>query len=271
MVGDQPPAGTPEQAIDGSPAPRLPNPADDTPPADDQLSPNAERRIQQLVNQLRTKDQEYQQALAEAKKNGESVAQLQQQFEQLQQQHAQMLQANLEHLEPEERMRVMQDARMAQYFEAFEKRMLARIQPQLKQLETSAQRTEMQVLADKYPSFDLQIHGPLIDMFRAKNSACTIEQAYRAIAEPEELVVRQSARAGAVPPVIAPGSQRGEPVRYAPTPNNGESDPDAELRDEAARIKKLRQSTDPNERRDGLRMMDEHLAKRLPNRFAPRQ
>lgn len=263
MIGDQPPAGTPEQAVDGSMSPRLPNPAQQPPrETEEPNSPRAERRIQELVAQLREKDQALQQAVADGHKNGETLQQMQARFTALEQQHQQMLQANLDHLDPETRAAVMQDARMAQRLDEFESRLLAKVQPQLRQLETKAARDEMAELSDVYPAFDYQIHGNLIDMYRGKNPNSTIAQAFRAIAEPEELVTRKLASAVAVPPVLPPGGTSLEGVRFAPKPEP-QSDPKAEMADEMARIKKLRMSLDPNEQKEGLRLADQNLKKRL--------
>lgn len=261
LIGDQPPAGTPEQAVDGSQAPPL-LPGQGQPEPAEPLSPRAERRIKELIDQLREKDQALQQALAEGKKTGETVAQMEARLNALSQEHQQMLQANLDHLDPETRMQVMQDSRLGQRLDEFEKRILGRIQPQLQHLNTVAQQSEMQILANKYPSFDIQIHGPLIDLFRGKNPNCTIEQAFRAIAEPEELVTRQAASAAAVPTVIPPGNASMSSIRFAPAPE-ARSDPAAELVDEAQRFKALRASSDPAKQKEGMNLAHEHLKRRL--------
>lgn len=243
-------------------APRLPNPGQAPQDVEEHNSPRAERRIKELVDELRAKDQALQQALAEGKRHGETLHEMQGRFSSLEQQHQQMLQANLDHLDPETRAAVMQDSRLSQRLDEFEQRILGRIQPQLQQLSTKAARDEMSTLASKYPVFDFQIHGPLIDMFRGKNPHCTIEQAFRAIAEPEELVTRQSASAVAVPPIVAPGNGSMANIRFAPTPES-KSDPEAEMVEEAQRLKKLRSSADPNDQKAGLRLAHEHLKRRL--------
>lgn len=173
-----------------------------------------------------------------------------------------MLQANLDSLDPDTRGQIMMDARIAERFDMLERRILGRIQPQLQQLETADQRREMQALAEVYPAFDIQIHGPLIDMFRGKNPNCTIEQAYRAIAEADELVTRNAARAAAIPPVPPPGNGSLGNVRYAVQPEQT-SDPAAEMRDETARMAKLRASSDPREQKQGLAAVDDLLRRKL--------
>lgn len=261
QIGDQPPAGTPAQALDGSQAPPL-APVGQTPPAEAPDSPRAQRRIQELVEQLRAREAELAKALEDGKRYGETLAQAQQRLTALEQQHQQMLQANLDHLDPETRLQVMQDARMREYMDQFEQRILSKVQPQLNQIQTRTARQEMEKLAEKYPAFDLQVHGHLIDSFRGKNPHCSIEQAFRAVAEPEELVTRQQASAQAVPPVVAPGSSSLAHTRYAPQPEP-QSDPVAEAREEAARMAQLRASSDPREQKEGLRAVDDMLRRRV--------
>jgi len=269
QIGDQPPAGTADQALDGSMAPRLMPGSAPTPPqqATETVSPRAEQRIQELVGQLRQREQELQKAVEDGKRATETATQFQTRLASLEQQHSQMLQANLDHLDPETRMQVMQDARMAQRLDEFEQRIVSRIQPQLRTLETQAARNEMQVLADKYPAFDLQIHGNLIDIYRGKNPNSSIEQAFRAIAEDEELVTRSAARAQAVPPIVPPGSGELAAARYAPSSDRDRpQQPEDELVEESRRIAKLRRSTDPAEQKEGLRLVNDHLKRRLGGR-----
>lgn len=262
IVGDQPAVGTANQAMDGSMAPKLPQaPTPQQTPSEN--SPRAEQRISELVAQLRAKEQELQQAAEASRKYGETAQQLQQRLQDLETQHQSMMQANLDNLDPDTRMQVMQDTRLAQRLNEFEQRILGRIQPQLKNLESQAARNEMQALSDTYPSFDYQIHGPLIDMFRAKNGNCTVEQAFRAIAEPDELVTRAAASAMAVPPIVPPGSGELASARYAPQPVAPAPSPQEELVDESRRIAELRRSLDPKQQKEGMMLLDRHLRRRL--------
>lgn len=229
----------------------------------DEPSPRAQRRIQELVDQLREKDEALQAAVQQSRMFGETLQQTQARLQAIEQQHQQMMQANLESLDPETRMQVLADAKMSEMFDKFEQRILGRIQPQLQQLSTKAVRDEMMSLADRYVAFDYDVHAPLIDRFRQRNPHCTVEQAFRAIAEPEELVTRQSASAVAVPPVVAPGNGSLANVRFAPRQEPQQSNPEAELVDEARRIRKLRESSDPAEQKEGYRLVHEHLKRRL--------
>lgn len=266
-IGDQPPAGTAEQAIDGSMAPRL-DPQGSPPQRQtpETLSPRAEQRIQELVGQLRQKDQELQTAIEMGKKATETASQFQVRLATLEQQHQQMLQQNLDNLDPETRMQVMQDARMSQMFAEFETRLMGKLSPQLQDLNAQSSRALMKELGEKYPAFDYQIHGPLIDMFRGKNPHCSVEQAFRAVAEPEELVTRTAARARAVPPIVPPGNGDLGAVRYAPRPESQPRHQEDELVEEARRVKELRASTDPAKQKEGMKLVDEHLKRRLGGR-----
>jgi hypothetical protein len=266
QVGDQPPAGTQEQAIDGSQAPPLtPAQPPQAQPEQPAASPNAERRIAGLVEDLRRKDQELQQALATSQQQGETLQQMQARLESLTQQHEQLIQSNLDHLDPETRLQVMQDARIQEIAANIENRIVSRLEPQIQNLDQKANHAEMLELSKTYPAFDLQIHGPLIEMFRGKNPACSIEQAYRAIAEDGELVTRAQASAAAVPPVVPPGNGAQAQPRYAPEPEP--SNPEQELVEEAQRFKTLMASQDPNDQRAGMRLADQHLANRLGHRL----
>lgn len=263
QLGDQPPAGTTEQMIDGSQAPPLAR-AEDHPtqePEREQVSDNAARRIRELLAEIKAKEAENQQLLELGRQQGSTLGQLQQKFEMLQRQHEQLIESNLDSLDPETRIQVMQDARIREALDGVEKRILSQLMPHIQSIESKSKQSEMMALSDTYPSFDLQIHGPLIDMFRGKNPHCSIEQAFRAIAEPHELVTRAAASAAAVPPVVPPGNGGARP-RYQPEPQS-QTDPEQELIEEAQRLKALRSSTDPAEQKAGMSLAHEHLKRRL--------
>ncbi len=262
ILGDQPPAGTPEQAIDGSQGPPLTPaaqpPQEQAPPP---LSESANQRIQDLANKLRMKDQELQSAVAQAKAASETQAELQGRLKTVEEQHSQMLQANLDNLDPDTRAAVLQDARMREYFDKFREQLLGEIQPQLSGLQENRMHDELMRLADKYPSFDVQVHGMAIDSVRGKNPHLSIEQAFKVVAEPEELVTRTVAAAVAVPPVVPPGAGGVQP-RYMPEP---ESNPEAEMIQEAAAARDLMRSANPDDHKKGLRAFDQNIAARLGN------
>lgn len=242
-----------------------PDPAPPPPPPQpvaEPISSRAEQRIKELVDQLRTKDQELQQALTMGKQATETAGQFQQRLQTLEQQHQQLLQTNLEHLDPDTRTQVMTDARLAQRMDEFEQRIMGRIQPQLKHLELNANQQELHAVSQKYPGFDYQTHAPLIEQFRASNPRCSIEQAFRAVAEPEELGTRQAARAQAVPPIVPPGNGEFGIARFKPM-RPVEPQPEDQLVEESRRIAELRRSTDPAKQKEGMQLLDAHLRRRL--------
>ncbi len=263
-LGQQPMAGTQEQALDGSQAPPLPQTAQPPqgPETQETLTANAQQRFAKLTQDLRDKDRELQTVLEQQRNNEQTLAETQASLQALSQQHQQMLQSNLENLDPETRLQVMQDARMQEHLANFEKRMLAYLQPQISGLQENRAHDELMKLAEKYPSFDVQVHGSSIEMFRGKNPHCSIEQAWKAIAEPGELATRDAVPATAVPPVVTPrASIQGNPQsRYIPEP---QSDPEAEMREDAAQIGKLMRSFESADHKTGARLIEKNLIERL--------
>lgn len=259
-IGDQPLAGTSDQAIDGSQAPPLTTPGATPQEPPSQTSPKAEQRIQELTQKLRAQEQGMQAATEAARQAAESKAELEQRLVAFEQERNQLLQANLENLDPETRMQVLQDARMRETLDGFKKQLLDEIMPHVQGLQQSNIQHEMMELSEQYPAFDIQIHGPLIDMFRGKNQHCSIEQAWKAVAEPGELVTREAASlAPAVPPVVPPGAGGVQP-RYMPQP---EPDQEESMIADARAAAELMKSDNPRDHRDGLRKFSENIAERL--------
>jgi len=242
-----------EEVVQAQEPPPSP-PPQDTP--EQEPSGNANRRIKELVDELRAKDQQLQQVIAQSKSQDDSVAELRAKLDAITNQHEQLLRQNLDHLDPETRMQVIQDARVQELVTNMERRILGQLQPHLQRFERHTVRSEMERLSDKYPAFDVNVHGPLIDMFRGKNPACTVEQAFRAIAEPEELSLA-TAGASVVPPIVPPGSGRGAQQRFAPEPES-RRDPDSELAEEAASLREA-----AREGKATTRDWHEHLKRRL--------
>jgi hypothetical protein len=260
VLGQQPPMGTTEQAIDGSQAPPPPQGQPPQGPDDQQFSQKANERFSKLSQDLRLAEQERQAAVAEVKELKLSAGQTAEQLTALQQQHQQMLQSNLENLDPETRMQVMQDARMREYFAGFKKEMMDVFQPQIQGLEENRIHGELMQLANKYPRFDVQVHGPSIEMFRGKHPGIPIEQAFKAIAEPEELVVRGAVSQTAVPPTLAPGGRDPANTRYIAAP---QSNPEQEMREESIAWKQLIADADPAKQKTGYRLLEKNMSDRL--------
>jgi hypothetical protein len=262
-LGDQPVSGTVDNMVDGSVAPPTP-PADQQTPSPEVESPNVQRRFQELTQRLRVAEQEKQAAEQQAKNLSSTNQELSTRLDAIEQQHQTLIQENLESLDPETRMAVMQDARMSELAAGVEKRILDSIMPHVQALEQGDTQRRMMELGKKYPAFDIQIHGPLIDMFRGKNPHCSIDQAYRAIAEEDELVTRTQTSSAPIPPTVAPGGAGNGMPRYVPQP---EPNPETEMIEDAQRIRKLRMSDNPDENKQGLRLADKNIQQRLARQF----
>jgi len=190
VLGDQPVAGTVDDLTDGSVAQPTPLEAQQPVVPAPEDTPNVQKRFQDLTQQLRASEQARQEAEQRVKDTAKTNGELSTRMQAIEEQYQQMLNENLESLDPETRMQVLQDARWHEFADGLKKDIFDSIMPHVQGLEQSQVHREMMELTKKYPVFDIQIHGPLIDMFRGKNPNCTVEQAYRAVAEEEELVTR---------------------------------------------------------------------------------
>lgn len=198
------------------------------------------------------------------KRATETATQFQQRLTALEQQHQQVLQQNLDSLDPETRASVLADARLSQRLDEFKRDLLGQIAPRLQRLDQSDAQRELHAVASKYPGYNHQLHAPLIAQFRESNPRCSVEQAFRAVAEPEELLgTRQGARAQAVPPFVPPGNGEMGTARYAPPVQRTQANQEDELVEESRRIKELRASTDPAKQKEGMKLLDQHLKRRL--------
>lgn len=177
-----------------------------------------------------------------------------------------MIGQNLEALDPETRAAVMQDARLTELVAGLETRILQRIDPMLKTVRERSTQDDLSRLASKYPGFRLDTHLELIEIFREKNPNCSIEQAFRAVAEPEELALNQE-RAPAIPPIANPSPGNAAP-RYVPQPEPRRLTPEEEVEIDRQRAFELARSSKTEDRRHTGRAFDalikSKLAARLP-------
>lgn len=259
IVGDQPLVG-PGEVTDGSQAPPLGVQPGQQETQGDQLSPNAQQRFSEMSARLRAMEQQNQQMLQELEANKATRAEMEQKLEQAQKAQQEILQANLDELDPETRARVLADSRMQELFAQMEQRLTQRFMPHIETLEIEAQRNKMMDLARKYPAFDIQVHGPLIEMYRGKNPHSSVEQAFKAIAQDGELVTRDSASLQVAPPIVAPGGNGVQQPRYMPTP---QPDPEQAMREDAQRAAELMRSNNHADRQQGLRLIDKNITDRL--------
>lgn len=237
---DAPPDEQPTPSPDEQP------PAGQQPPADPQLTPNAQRRFGELAQTLRQKDQELQALAAKQKQLEDAAAADRARAEAAEARFQTVVQQNLEQLDPETRQRVMQEAQLEEGLARMESRLMSRIAPVLDATRTRFTQSDLERVAEKYPAFDLGVHGPLVEMFRERNPNCSVEQAFRAIAEPEELVTG-SGRASAPPPIANPAPGNGSP-RYVPQ-HTQQTSIEQEVEEERKRAFELARTTNARDRR----------------------
>jgi hypothetical protein len=262
LQGQQAPVADPQQ-VDGAQAHPLSPPAPPPQgPETDDLSSNAQQRFAKLTQDLREKDRQLQEVLAASQTNQSSLAETQAALQALQQQHNEMVNANLENLDPETRALVMQDARTQEHLAAFKQQIMSEIAPAISDLRKDRTQNDYMKLAGKYPGvFDIDVHAPLIQAFRERNRHASVEQAFKAVVEVQDLMPRGAGAATAAPPIVAPRASMQSPTsRYVPAP---ESNPEQEMQEEAAQIGKLMRSGDPADHKAGQRLVEKNLLDRL--------
>ena len=245
---------------------QAPPQAPQQPQEQQQLSPNAQRRFSELTATLRQKDQELQQALARSRQAEETLAQTQARSQAIEARFNNVVNQNLDSLDPETRQQVLHDAAIAESAARIEARVMQSVAPLVQRVTTQAVEAELGAVASKYPAFSAEVHGPLIEGFRSHNPNCTIEQAFRAVAEPEELVTGRQARAPAVPPIAIPQSNNSAP-RYVQPPAPPRTTPEQEIEADRQRAFRLANSTDPMDRRHAGRAMDDYIRRKLENKL----
>jgi len=227
---------------------------------DPQVSDNAQNRIRGLVTDLRDKDQALQTLQAEHSTSASTIEEMRAKFEALEGSYRTMIEQNLESMEPEVRESVIRDARMQEAIAASESRMMSFFKPQFERIVEKEAQSELTTVASKYAGFDYEIHPVLIDEFRKRNPACSVEMAFKAVADPEALG-RSALPAHPVPPVIQPGS--GGTVPKGIPSHTAKSDPEAELVDESRRAAKLARSNNPDDYKKAIRLYEQNIAGRL--------
>lgn len=174
-----------------------------------------------------------------------------------------LLTEHMDQLDPEARAQVMADARIQQAVAESEQRILDRVGPQLQVINDRNLQLEKSSLSGTYRGYDPVVHDPLIDEFRRANPNCSVEQAFRACATPEELAVVAGRPApAAIPPTIAPGTGAPTP-RYMPDQANNQEDPVQQIKDDAARAAELARSSDPADQKAAAALWSKNLADRV--------
>lgn len=229
----------------------------------EQMSQRAQERIASLIEQLRTQGQENQLLQQQQTASATTAEELQAQLTASRQQMEGLLQEHMEHLEPEVRQQVLGDARIKQAVAESERRILGHVGPRLQDLQLRNDQLEKVRISGTYQGYDPTVHDDLIDHFRKGNPNCSIEQAFRAVATPEELSVHGAGRANAPPPALPPGNGAPHP-RYLP--NNvqqGQPDPLQQMVADRDRASELARSADPNDQKAATALWHKNLTERL--------
>jgi hypothetical protein len=244
--------------------PNEPPPAPPRPPPQEpqeQLSHRVQERISSLIEQLRQKDQDFQTLQQQNTSTATAVEELQSQLTASRNQMEGLLEQNMENMDPETRLRVLSDARIKQAVAESEKRVLQAVGPRLEALQVRNDQLEKVRVSGVYEGYDPAVHDGLIDEFRRGNPNCSIEQAFRAVAHPDEIGVPGVGRANAPPPTVPPGSGAPSP-RYLPE-TSGPTDPVEQMRVDANKAAELARSTDPADQKAATALWHKNIADRL--------
>lgn len=225
-----------------------------------------EKRFAELAAARRDAERKAQDAEARLAARDAELEQVRSERQQLAAERQRLLESNLEQLDPEQRVTVLAEARTRELMAEQEKRITQRFEAPLQEMRDERRHRDLMKIADRYPAFDAEVHGPLIDAYQSRNHASTVEQAFRAIAEDHELTTSPVQPRKQVPPTVQPRSTRGS-SGYVPPPSKTEEDAQRQLSEEVREIGKLNSSHDPADRRKARDLMDANLKKRFEGRF----
>lgn len=227
----------------------------------EQVSQRTQERISSLVSQLRAKDQEAQALQQQQANSATTVEELQSQLVASRNQMESLVTEHMDQMDPETRNQVLNSARIREAVAESENRILQTLSPQLNALQQRNEQLEKVSLSSTYTGYNPMVHDELIDEFRRANKNCSVEQAFRAVATPEELSVSGGGHVNVVPPSVPPGNGAIEP-RYMPQQTN-QQDPVEQMREDARRAAELARSGDPKDQKAATALWHQNLADRL--------
>ena len=233
---------------------------------EDEMSVNATRRFAELTGQLREREQHLRDAAQRTASQEVEIARIRSEMEAMRRdleeayaERQRVLDQSLEGLDPETRATVLMESKLKRLLEEHERKVSARFEAQLESLRERSVLDDYERLSQKYLRYDSTLHRPIIEMYRGKNPNSSIEQAFKAVAEPSELVLREEAIASSIPPVLGPGpGPTAEHMVPKPRP-----DPVQSMVADAQKAKAMLRSADPDERKDGMRLLEKNLKDRL--------
>jgi hypothetical protein len=183
----------------------------------------------------------------------------------MQQERDQFMEQNLESLAPEERHRFLVRQESQRLKSELREEIRREIVPHVQELAKERRQREIERVAARFPSYDAGRHQPLIDVFQNVNPGCTVEMAFKAIAEPWELQPNGSPVRGQTPPVVVP-VPGGSLPKFMPSPTSGDKE-EQHLREQAALIRAQASSTNPEERAKAMATATRNVAERLKGRM----
>lgn len=276
MAIEQQRARAAAQRATAQPQPVEPGPVDEQEPAEPATSTNAaqqdapgeegtsrlSKRFSELTAARREAERKAAEEAAARRDMEQRVAALEAERQALIEDRRRLQEAQLESLDPETRARVLAEASARQIGAEVERGIFQKIAPTLHELQRREREREVEQIANRYPAFDQALHLPLMDQFLSRNPACTLEQAFRAVAEPSELTIAEEKRATPrAPAVVTPRATSGG-GRYQPAAPKEKSE-EERRQEEVSRLRELSSSHDPAQRREADRHLRETLARRL--------
>lgn len=169
---------------------------------------------------------------------------LKQRLAQLETQHQQLMTQHMDNLPPEDRAALVARMEVEQGLQRVEQRMNERFQPLVRSLDEERKHRELEGLARRYPAFDFDKHLPLIETFREVNPICSMEHAFRAVAEDHELLSNGQPARRVPPPVVVPGGSTTSKMDAHPPQEKEEQN----LVDGARAVGALSRSQNPEDR-----------------------
>lgn len=201
---------------------------------------------------------------AERAKEAEQSAAMKRRLDELEAQNRQLMEQQFESMPPEERAAILARSEVNRGLQQIEERITQKFQPAFQRVDEERAYREIERVAHRYPAFDFEKHMPLIEVFREANPACSVEHAFKAIAEDHELQSANGRPARRTPPpVVVPGR---------PTTSKMDVQPPAEKEEQglvegARRVREAAESQDPMVRSDAMNVAARSIRDRHARRW----
>lgn len=220
-------------------------------------TPNVQRRISELTQQRREWERRAAEAEAKLQQESRQRAEAEARAAEHQRQLQQWVEARLDDMDPEQRAAVLADARINQSLDQKVNQLRAEILPAIQQVSTMRMQSELAALT-RYPGFRAEEHIPMIERRLAATPGLTVDEAFRLVASPEDLVSQRSGQQA--PPVVVPRGTGTTMSSQIPAPA---PDPEAEMRADAARIRQLGHSREHGAKGQQRALIEKNLRDRV--------